>query len=89
MTQAPLSKEAYTLQPDNSGSSSLVVWKHGRELEELRQECEEKEQEKRKLMILLKNRAFFSFSCSRKFRICSKYKELYRRKNNCFCSLQM
>ena len=52
MTQAPLSKEAYTLQLDNSGSSSLVVWKHGRELKELRQECEEKEQEKRKLMIL-------------------------------------
>ena len=69
MTQAPLSKEAYTLQLDNSGSSSLVVWKHGRELEELRQECEEKEQEKRKLMLLLKNRAFLSFSCSRKFRI--------------------
>ena len=29
----------------SSGRSSLEVWKHRRELEELRRECEEKEQE--------------------------------------------
>ena len=29
----------------SSGRSSLEVWKHRRELEELRQECEEKEEE--------------------------------------------
>jgi len=55
----------------------LVVWKHGQELEELRRECEEKEQEKRrKLMIVLKNHAFFSFSCSRKFRITAHSPEI-------------
>lgn len=30
----------------SSGSSSLVVWKHGQEFEEPKQECEEKKQEK-------------------------------------------
>ena len=58
------------------GSSSLVVRKHGREFEELRQECDEKEQEKRKLMILLNNHAFFSFSCSRKFRVTAHFPEI-------------